>query len=95
MDCLGSFAYLDDKELFVLLDEEGAIDPNILHIEARFSRGRSGSRQKFVLTVVADGRLQRSVCLPGIRPAVRLRRTWFQFSASRSGTFVFVFTRLF
>ena len=30
MDCLGSFAFLDDKELFVLLDEEGAIDPNIL-----------------------------------------------------------------
>ena len=68
---------------------------DISHIEVAFSPNKSGSRQKFVLTVVADGRLSRSVCLPGIRPAVRLRRTWFQFSASGSGTFVFVFTRLF
>ena len=29
MDCLGSFAFLDDKEWFVLLDEAGAIDLNM------------------------------------------------------------------
>ena len=43
------------------------------HIEVAFSPNKSGSRQKFVLTVVADGRLQRSVCLLGARPAVQLQ----------------------
>ena len=38
MDCLGSFAFLDDKELFVLLDEEGAIDPNILKVRAHVGK---------------------------------------------------------
>ena len=66
------------------------------HIEVAFSPNKSGSRQKFVLTVVADGRLKRSVCLLGARPAVRIQSSSRHFpDPAQKSTFFLFMTREF